>query len=52
MRLTAAGRRFDELRQGTVEAAVRRAMQRLTPEQLETTRDALKIVAEELNDER
>jgi DNA-binding MarR family transcriptional regulator len=52
LRLTPSGKRFDELRQGTVEAAVRRAMQRMTPEQLEATRGALRIVAEELNDER
>lgn len=52
LKLTPAGRRFDELRQGTVEAAVRRAMQRMTPEQLEATRGALRIVAEELQKER
>lgn len=46
--LTAAGRKLDQHQAGTVEAAVRRTLGRLGEDELETTRRALTILAEEL----
>jgi DNA-binding MarR family transcriptional regulator len=47
--LTETGRELDRLRSGTVEAAVRRGLARLTPEQRETMRAGLGVLVEELN---
>lgn len=47
-RLTPAGRRVDRERKGTVEAAVRRAMARATPELIAQTEAMLALVVAEL----
>jgi DNA-binding MarR family transcriptional regulator len=46
--LTAKGRRIDVATEGTVEAAVERALGRLTPRELEATRVALQAVTDSL----
>ena len=46
--LTPEGRKLDGQQAGTVEAAVRRALTRVTPAQLEATRAVLAVVADEL----
>jgi MarR family transcriptional regulator, organic hydroperoxide resistance regulator len=46
--LTAKGKELDQQRTGTVEAAVRRALARIEPNQLATTATALGILASEL----
>jgi MarR family transcriptional regulator, organic hydroperoxide resistance regulator len=47
-RLTPGGRRIDRDRKGTVEAAVRRAMSRATPEMITQTEALLALLVEEL----
>lgn len=52
LRLTDAGRRLDATRgPGTVESALRRALGRFEPAQLETARQVLIAIAEELDEE-
>jgi DNA-binding MarR family transcriptional regulator len=46
--LTAAGQRLNRMRAGTVEAAVLRALTRVSDEQVDATRSMLKVLAEEL----
>jgi DNA-binding MarR family transcriptional regulator len=46
--LTAQGRKLDELRSGTVEAKVRRALARLTPREVQCARKALGSLADTL----
>lgn len=46
--LTAGGREVDELRSGTVEAAVRRALRRLPPRTALAVREASEILSAEL----
>ena len=46
--LTAAGRRIDKERKGTVEAAVRRALTRITPTVIANTAVLLAVLADEL----
>lgn len=46
--LTAAGRRVDRERRGTVEAAVRRALARTSPAHVRTSRAFMAILVEEL----
>ena len=46
--LTAEGEKIDGIQAGTVEAAIRRALARLQPEQIEASRAVLSAVAEEL----
>jgi DNA-binding MarR family transcriptional regulator len=46
--LTAQGRDVDELRSGTVESAVRRALRRMPPAAVRTVREATEILAGEL----
>jgi DNA-binding MarR family transcriptional regulator len=46
--LTPPGQRLNRMRAGTVEAAVLRALTRLTDEQVDATRSVLKVLAEEL----
>lgn len=46
--LTAAGRRVDRERSGTVEAAVRRALGRVSPEVIEASRELMQVLAKEL----
>lgn len=48
-RLTEEGRRLDQVRTGTVESAVRRAMRRLRPEEVSTARAVLMTLAEEMS---
>lgn len=47
-KLTAEGGKIDGVQAGTVEAAVRRALARLDPSQVEAARVVLSVVAEEL----
>ena len=49
--LTPQGKRIDRDRKGTVEAAVRRALSRLTADDLESATRALRTVSEELSRE-
>lgn len=49
--LTAPGRKIDQLRGGTVEAAVRRALLRLSADKLRAAEEVLETVAEELGRE-
>jgi DNA-binding MarR family transcriptional regulator len=49
-RLTAAGRKVDRERKGTVEAAVRRAMARADPTMMAHTAAMLALVVEQLID--
>ena len=51
LRLTDEGRRLDATRAGTVESALRRALGRFEPEQLETAKEVLAAIAEELDRE-
>lgn len=52
LRLTAEGRGLDAMRgPGTVESAVRRALGRFDPEELETARQVLTAIAQELDEE-
>jgi len=46
--LTAAGKKVDKQRTGTVEAATRRALGRVSPEAIETTLDLVEKLVEEL----
>ena len=46
--LTVEGKRIDKQRTGTVEAATRRALGRVTPEAIETTLDVVAKLVEEL----
>lgn len=46
--LTAAGKRVDRERKGTVEAAVRRALGRASPAMVERTSEMLQLLADEL----
>lgn len=46
--LTAQGRKLDEVRSGTIEAKVRRALGRLSPREILTARKVLTAVAESL----
>ena len=46
--LTPRGRKMDQLRDGTVEAAVRRALRRLPPASVRAARDAALALSEEL----
>ena len=48
LRLTNEGRRLDELRDGTVEAALRRALQRSSAEDVAAAERVLGNVVEEL----
>lgn len=49
LRLTAGGRRLDRLRDGTVEAAVQRALRRLRPAAVRAARDAALALSDELS---
>lgn len=51
LRLTPRGRDIDELRAGTTESAVRRALSRHTPEELATASRVLATLARELEDD-
>ena len=51
LRLTAKGYKIDRLRSGTVEAAVRRAMDKITPQQLRSAEVLLKTLELELRKE-
>ena len=51
MSLTSEGRRIDELRAGTVEEAVRRALARCAPKDIEATERVLRVVGAELQRE-
>ncbi|MCC7014341.1 MAG: MarR family transcriptional regulator [Planctomycetes bacterium] len=51
MSLTSEGRRIDELRSGTVEEAVRRALARCAPKDIEATERVLRVVGAELQRE-
>jgi DNA-binding MarR family transcriptional regulator len=46
--LTAQGRKLDEVRSGTIESKVRRALGRLQPREVQITRKVLTVVAESL----
>src|SRR5512140_2316778 len=48
LQLTARGRGLDRLRDGTVEASVRRALKRLSPATVRATRDAALALSDEL----
>ena len=48
LELTPRGREVDELRTGTVEAAVRRALRRMPPATARTVREATELLAAEL----
>lgn len=48
LRLTDAGRRLDEIREGTAEAAVRVAIERLALSQVVATHEVLRVIADEL----
>jgi DNA-binding MarR family transcriptional regulator len=48
LELTPRGREVDELRSGTVEAAVRRALRRMPPATVRTVREATEVLAAEL----
>jgi DNA-binding MarR family transcriptional regulator len=50
LRLTAAGRRYDRLRSGTVEHAVRRALGRIDARDAAATERVLRLVARELEE--
>lgn len=50
-RLTAAGKRIDRERKGTVEAATRRALARISPHALATTLNVVAVLVEELERE-
>jgi MarR family transcriptional regulator, organic hydroperoxide resistance regulator len=48
LQLTGRGRKVDRLRDGTVEAAVRRALRRLRPAAVQAARDAALALSDEL----
>jgi MarR family transcriptional regulator, organic hydroperoxide resistance regulator len=48
LELTPRGREVDELRSGTVESAVRRALRRMPPASVRTVREATELLAAEL----
>jgi DNA-binding MarR family transcriptional regulator len=48
LELTAKGRQLDALRSGTVEAAVRRALQRLPPRAVRAVEEAAELLSAEL----
>ena len=49
LELTAKGRGVDGLRSGTAEAAVRRALRRLSPKAVRTVREAAEVLSAELS---
>lgn len=51
VKLTPEGKRYDELRAGTVEEAIRRSIQRCEPRDLEASERVLRTVIEELERE-
>jgi DNA-binding MarR family transcriptional regulator len=49
LHLTARGRALDDRRSGTIEASVRRALGRLRPRSVQTAREVLETLADELD---
>jgi DNA-binding MarR family transcriptional regulator len=50
--LTAKGRKINNLRQGTVEEAVRRSLQRISPDEVASARNVLESLARDLDPDR